>query len=351
MDATTSAAAAVAAATSPTPTPVPMEVTQRPPSLVRVEVDTDEADSTYGNAAPSAASTSLRSSILRFEWKHGRRYHSYQSGSYPFPNDEREQDRLDMMHHALFRLLDDRLFLAPIDPNGLRVLDVGTGTGIWPIHLGDLCPGADVVGNDLSPIQPTWVPSNVRFIIDDAELDWAQPERYDYVHVRHMAASIRDWPRLFRQIFDSLKPGGWVELHEIDNTVYSEDGTLRPDNPLVELMDGLKAACDKIGRTMDPAPHLATWARDAGFARVDEQRFQLPVGTWPRDPRLKEVGAFMAMNFYDGVEAFTAVLLRDILGWPAEAVEMVNWRVRAASRRKDVHAMFDVVAVTAQKPA
>lgn len=335
-----------------------MQQDQRPPSLMHVEVDSDEADSTYGGGAGdgdgadtlSAASTSLRSSILRYEWKHGRRYHSYQAGAYAFPNDEREQDRLDMIHHAFFRLLGDRLFLAPVNPNGLRVLDVGTGTGIWPIHLGDLYPGADIVGNDLSPIQPTWVPSNVRFIVDDVELDWAQPERYDYIHVRYMAASIRDWPRLFRQIYDSLRPGGWVEFHESDNTMYSEDGSLRPDNPLVELMNGLHAACDRMGRTMDPAPHFTRWAAHAGFANIEEQRFKLPVGSWPKDPRLKEVGAFMSINFFEGVEAFTAVLLRDVLGWSAEAVELMNSRVRAASRRKDVHAIFDMLVVTAQKP-
>jgi ubiquinone/menaquinone biosynthesis C-methylase UbiE len=32
-----------------------------------------------------------------------------------------------MLYHAL----DDRLFVAPINNNPQRVLDVGTGTGIW----------------------------------------------------------------------------------------------------------------------------------------------------------------------------------------------------------------------------
>lgn len=331
---------------SPVPAPAPAPA-------VEVEVDSDEVDSAYGDELRdglSSASTSLRSSITRYEWKHGRRYHGYQAGAYNFPNDEREQDRLDMVHHAFFRLLGDRLFLAPIQPNGLRVLDVGTGTGIWPIHLGDLYPGADVVGNDLSPIQPTWVPANVRFLVDDVELDWASPGRYDYIHCRYMAASIADWPRLFRQMHDSLAPGGWLELHESANTLYSEDGSLAPDNALVELMLGLSRACDAIGRTMDPAPRFAAWAAAAGFDRVREQRFKMPVGTWPKDPRLKEVGAFMSVNFFDGVEAFTAVLLRDVLGWAPAAVEMMNSRVRAAARHKDVHPIFDVLVVTAQKP-
>lgn len=34
-----------------------------------------------------------------------------------------------------------------------RVLDLGTGTGIWAIDFGDMYPSAEVLGIDISPIQ------------------------------------------------------------------------------------------------------------------------------------------------------------------------------------------------------
>ncbi|KAK1760123.1 S-adenosyl-L-methionine-dependent methyltransferase [Echria macrotheca] len=315
-----------------------------------VEVDHD-VDSTYGDTG-SSASTSLHSSVLRYEFKHGRRYHSYQAGAYNFPNDEREQDRLDMIHHVFWRLINDKLFLAPIDPNaGLRILDIGTGTGMWAIHMGDDYPGAaEIVGNDLSPIQPQWCPPNVKFVVDDVELDWAETEPYDYVHVRYMAGAIKDWPRLVKQIYDHLKPGGWVEFQETANTLYSQDGTLKPDNAMVRMMDGLSEACDKIGRTLDPAPSMEGWVKEAGFEKVAVEKFRLPIGSWPKDPRLKEVGTLMAVNFTEGVEAFTAVLFKDVLGWSKEEVEVLNAGVRSAVKKGDVHPIFDFLVVMGQKP-
>jgi SAM-dependent methyltransferase len=140
------------------------------PAERNVEVDEDDVDSAYGDEI-SSVSTSLRTSTMRYEWKHGRRYHSYQSGTYSFPNDDQEQDRLDMIHHVYYRALNDRLFLAPIEPSGILILDIGTGTGIWPIDLADLYPSASIVSNDLSPIQPSFVPPNVKFVVDDVELD------------------------------------------------------------------------------------------------------------------------------------------------------------------------------------
>ena len=68
--------------------------------------------------------------------------------------------------------------------------------------MADEYPGATVLGIDLSPIQPNWVPPNVSFMVDDAESDWLyKPNSFDYIHIRHMTSSIKDWPKLVAQAY------------------------------------------------------------------------------------------------------------------------------------------------------
>ncbi|KAL2215550.1 S-adenosyl-L-methionine-dependent methyltransferase [Thermoascus aurantiacus ATCC 26904] len=259
-----------------------------------------------------------------------------------FPNDESEQDRLDFIHHTFCRLLGDRLFTAPINPEGMRILDIGTGTGIWAIQMGDLYPSAQIIGNDLSPIQPKWVPPNVKFFVDDVEQDWVEPEPYDYIHCRYMAASIRNWPKLMRQCYQNLKPGGWVEFQDCNNIPYSEDNSITSDNHVIKMLELLSEACDKVGRPLGPGPFLKGWVEDAGFTNIDHKVFKAPVGTWAKDPRLKEVGAFLALNFIEGVEAFTAVPFIDVLGWSKEEVTVLNAKVRQDAKKRECHLVYDL---------
>jgi hypothetical protein len=45
------------------------------------------------------------------------------------PNDEEEQDRMDLLHHIYGMILKGELNYAPIAKDPQRVLDLGTGTG------------------------------------------------------------------------------------------------------------------------------------------------------------------------------------------------------------------------------
>lgn len=72
---------------------------------------------------------SLSSEITDYTYENGRRYHGFREGIYYLPNDEREQNRLDMAHNMFTRLLGGRLHFAPLEERTLtRIMDIGTGS-------------------------------------------------------------------------------------------------------------------------------------------------------------------------------------------------------------------------------
>jgi hypothetical protein len=63
---------------------------------------------------------------------------------------------------------------------------------------------------DLSPIQPSSVPPNCSFRVDNIEADWVPEESYDFIHSRAMIGGIKDWPRFMEQAFQ------YVFLNSVD---------------------------------------------------------------------------------------------------------------------------------------
>ena len=52
------------------------------------------------------------------------------------PNDDTEQERLDLYHHIFLLLKNGQLYTAPLD-KPQNVLDIGTGTGIWALDFAE----------------------------------------------------------------------------------------------------------------------------------------------------------------------------------------------------------------------
>ena len=159
---------------------------------------------THHDKHSNSSTTTLSSSVRSWTYENGRRYHAYREGSYVLPNDELEQDRLDMYHHIFQLILGGKLHICPLD-NPQRILDIGTGTGAWAIDMADMYPEAEVIGNDLSPIQPRWVPPNLKFEVDDAEGKWShQLDSFDLIHLRTMSGCFKDWDEVLTQVYKSV---------------------------------------------------------------------------------------------------------------------------------------------------
>ncbi|KAK4145769.1 S-adenosyl-L-methionine-dependent methyltransferase [Dichotomopilus funicola] len=322
-----------------------------------IVVDSDDlaTDDGYGSDGNTTASTSLAESVRDYIFENGRRYHRFREGRYNFPNDDVEQQREDMKH-AMVKMLCGQLHFAPIGDHPNEILDIGTGTGIWAIEMGDVFSAANVLGVDLSPIQPEWVPPNVRFMVDDIESPWLHPRNYfDYVHSRHTIMGIKDWPRLMRRCLEHLRPGGWFEMQEVFHFPLSASRTrpLPPDHPVVQYWTLINEGLTNLGITNFHGAangQLAAMMRDVGFVNVTERVLQIPLGTWPKNKVLKTVGLYWRTILVDGMQAIALGPLTRGCGWTQAQVELFLTQVRRAYQDNGMLAYMPLHIVYGQKP-
>lgn len=315
------------------PTALVDAVTQEQGQDAAIEADNDssgDADSALGLSDVRSFTTSLASSVYNYTYENGRRYHAYQEGEYLFPNDDTEQDRLDMLHHIFRLVLRGSLYKAPISNPLQRVLDFGTGTGIWAIDFADEHPSAEVIGNDLSPIQPSWIPPNLKFEVDNVESPWIdnQLSSFDLIHGRSMSGSISNWPTLFTSCIEALKPGGWLEMQEFDVWFQSEEGELPADSAIMEWQKYIDEASRMFGKKLNVAAEMAAWMREVGFDDVREEVIKVPIGSWPKSARLKEQGRWLQAQMLESIEPISLAYCTRILMWSEERTRVFIITVR-----------------------
>ena len=187
------------------------------------------------------------------------------------PNDLLEQKRLDLQHHLFQMTLKGEHHLAPIKNFIHRVLDIATGTGIWAIEFASDHPSAEVIGTDLSPIQPGYVPANCSFQIDDVEDPWAFSQPFDYIHGRLLAACFKNFPCVVKQAFDNPRPGRYLELQDIVPPVcYDNSWEGTEYKRWVSLcVEGGKA----LGMDWGKAAKYKHYMEEAGFVDVQQVEF------------------------------------------------------------------------------
>ncbi|CAN8103669.1 unnamed protein product [Discula destructiva] len=271
--------------------------------------------------------------------EHGRRFQAYREGKYMLPNDGDEQDRLDVQHKVWYLLMKGKLYWAPIDQPE-NVLDLGTGTGIWAINFARQHPQAQVIGTDLSMIQPTsTAPANCTFFRDDAEELWVFDTQFDFIHLRLMTTCF-DHPRDVMQIiYNSLRPGGWAEYQ--DSTVEivgaePESEAYVQASPVARMMSLMRLGMrNATGRDVTVPRKYKQWMIEIGFVDVVEVPLLIPTNSWPLDPDDQHIGHFTRLDVEKALGATTKILLA--AGMTQEEVpeflESVRWSLGDAGLR------------------
>ncbi|OTB02848.1 hypothetical protein M426DRAFT_13095 [Hypoxylon sp. CI-4A] len=280
-------------------------------------------------------------------------HHYHISGKIFLPFDKHELIRLEVQHRLYRHCLDGALTHTRLPLDTTKILDLGTGTGIWAIEMAARYPQAQITGIDVYPVQITKsVPPNVQFKIDDVENSWDVPDNsIDFIHARGLAGGVKDWHGLLRQVHDKLKPGGLFEMTEIAINVLDFDGKFAEAEMYPEFLKAVQDCCDKVGIDFNPSPHVSDWLVDADFEKIVQRSEILPVGKWAQDEKLKTRQDFMnqitTKHFI--FESHCALLFYSC-GWTKEefdAIVPTFWEeIQAASVRPYITAVY----TTARKP-
>ncbi len=119
---------------------------------------------------------------------------------------------------------------------------------------------------------------------------------------------------------------------------HSEDGSLTDAHHTKLWTTELTKVMHTLGLHPCPGPSLKEWAEQAGFQNITEHVFRLPIGSWPKNALLKELGLLNLTQVIDGLEGFSFRLLCDTAGWEeSQVVELTN-HVRAELKGKAFHA-------------
>jgi hypothetical protein len=150
----------------------------------------------------------------------------------------------------------------------------------------------------------------VTFVVDDLELPWFQKYRYDFIFGRDLTLCFKDPYFVLQSAFEALEPGGYIEFQNIILPFRFDDDTLR-GTAFQKWMDLISEGAKRLHRNWNTASGLKAMMERVGLVDIHETRYQWPIGTWPKDEHLKELGVWVytSLVVQKGIHAISAKVL------------------------------------------
>ncbi|KAG0264281.1 hypothetical protein BGZ95_003624 [Linnemannia exigua] len=270
-----------------------------------------------------------------YQWLDGRRYHNNADANYLLPNDIDEVDRLQLQHFILRYAIQGN-YKSPLDKSKVRtILDVGCGPGTWTMEIANEFPDATVTGIDLSSVFPSAIiPGNCHFLQHNILEPFPFPDNhFDFVYQRLLISGLtpEGWVKVVKELERITKPGGWIELVEVD----SHGGNNGPYS--MKIWDWVTTALATRG--IDSGfirdPGLSSVLEGAGVENVNMVSLKLPTGKFGG-----KIGQLLKENCFAFWNAITPMIVHGAGANKVEYEEALRKADREVEEYKSYHIFY-----------
>ena len=132
-----------------------------------------------------------------------------------------------------------------------------------------------------------------------------------------------------------------MEAQEISVDAKTDDDSFPENSFIRQWCDNQEAAAQNMGISLQlTGEEIKAHMETAGFQNVEIRAFKIPIGPWPADKKLKEVGLFQLAGMLEGMEALTLALWTRYLGWDEKEIAVTLAQVRKEWRNPKVHSWW-----------
>ncbi|CAO3659341.1 unnamed protein product [Umbelopsis ramanniana] len=197
---------------------------------------------------------------------------------YPLPTDQAELARLDK-EHGLVKELFNCIYRSPVESllmKGIKVLDVGCGSGSWCIEMAQKYKRSHFTGIDVSLKKDASIAPNLTMLKIDmtSSLPFAN-ETFDYVFCRNLSLAIPfdDWDRTIGDITRVAKYNAYLEFIEADWEIKRSGSALKRWNTFAIAALRNRQYNPRIGRNLDVFLRFH-------LSDINNTYLSMPVGEW-----------------------------------------------------------------------
>ena len=122
----------------------------------------------------------------------------------------------------------------------------------------------------------------------------------------------------------ATEPGGYVEFQDYGCQIYLSDGTLLEGEseqyPIATYFHHIMGGAERQGRPLVVAPTMKERMERVGFVECKAQTAIWPIGLWPKDKRLKEIGKWGLLGTLESLYPF-GVHIMTKEGWSITRIQ------------------------------